>query len=638
MDCPNCHTRNQAYATFCLECGEALGEAAERRKRVVVRTEAEPEVARRTWTLPTWWRGGLALLVVGGLVVVLVVQSVQSWLASDYRAGQKAASAHQWEQAQAAFTRAGTYADAPAQASTAVAQIETRDRLYAAGQQAAAEGDWPGALDSWQKAATIQPGYRDLTAQIKAAQATLAARAPAGLVYRTSGAEAGLYLQGPTDRPAARLPGSDDQSILRGIAYNAQTAVYDVAGEGGRALRLATLDPLGGKVWTAPPLPAWLPPDGSAVFGAGGFWWTAPVEPRLSFYDLTLGTLKPITLPLATNLIALNQGPGNLLLESLDEQTDGPHSHLLVAWHDGSNLRVLDEAPGSLDSAAISPDGRWVLYQRTQAGALKFYSRIMDGNIRYGTTWQTGRADAITTRLLLRWIDPDDRTLPLGPDGRPVAREQILDTLVTPDDTGPAGGRISAAFAPRHGALIVINHVDQAGRTITTVDASTGLQTTFRPDAAPLQALDGPFFSPQGTCLQVVEQAAGGARVRLRPLDGQGTDRLVPVTAPAGSIILSQVTLREDTLLILVGPPTSTRRNSYTLTRLPLADPTAHLLPVFDALYGRPGVGEPLIRLAPSGNALTYVRPNGRLLVVPLDGSPPQPLAENVIDVWSPVP
>src|SRR4051794_19404528 len=80
-----------------------------------------------------WQRRELAL----GLLLLLLVSAWGGWnwwdgqqKLSGYQAAQRAAAAHDWEQAQASFAAAGDYSDARVRAAEAGRNIAERDRQY----------------------------------------------------------------------------------------------------------------------------------------------------------------------------------------------------------------------------------------------------------------------------------------------------------------------------------------------------------------------------------------------------------------------------------------------------------------------------------------------------------------------------
>ncbi len=644
MTCPYCRTRNQPYAAFCLECGEVLGaDVPQALRRVIVRAPAAsaPEAVRRlqqAW--PPWARWVAGGIVAGLVGLAVALQSLHGWQVSGYRAGQRAEREHQWEAALTAYGQAGNYEDAPARSRIAQAQINTRNQLVADGQAAANSSDWTRALTAWQAATAIAPDYGDLPTRLVQAQREIAARAAAGLIYRTVGPDAGLYLQGRVGLPAARLPHSDAAGAVLAFDHTGARVVYDGAAVAGgpRILYLAFLAPQAAIVSRFIELPKTLSPAGWGVFYTGGLWWMSESAPTLTDISEEGGQPTAIHFAAGVSLLSADAAHGQLLLQEAYTAADGPHSRLLLAAHDGSAPRVLSDDSGTIRNATLSPDGRWVLYERERRGALIIFGQSRQG---YGLWWPPDRPDAVTTRQLLRWIDPDDRTLPLGPGGLPLERERMLDHLVLPDDA-PDGGSSTGAFAPGRPATVVINHSDRNGREISIYEAATGVQTSFWPGPAPAAAQAGPFFAPGGTYLLVMESTVTGVQVRVRPLDGsaQATTRMVPVPAPAGSLILSQITLHDDALLTLVSPPHSGRASvRYTLTRYPLGAAAAGpAQPLLDALY-RPGPpDQPTVTLAPSGTLLAYLRPDGTLIGQPLTSDPPRTLATGVRDVWSPLP
>ncbi|HET7076206.1 MAG TPA: hypothetical protein VFM49_02035 [Chloroflexia bacterium] len=656
MRCPYCGTVNQQYATFCLGCGETLdaprpadGAPAESHEESTGPGSgpgrAAAQAPARRLRLPRRIEGWIGIVCA---VILLVAGTGDAWAQQSridsYRTGRAAVAARDWDAAALEFARAGDYRDAAKQQRTAAKQVAERDHLYATGAAAAQKGDWATARNAFEGAARIQPAYADLKTRLAQAQHEAGNRAAAGLVYRAqTGPGAGLYLQGPLDRPVAALPGSDAFSQVLAFSPDGRYIVYDGPGTGRqRTLSLAELGPGDGTVRTHRRLPAGLSPSGWGTFCPGGFWWFSATAPTLSYYDLRTGQAGAVPGPAGSRLLHADSTHGALLFAAPATVDGQPGTAIVRTAADGREPRTILTSPGRVLSAELSPDGNWMLYQREEPGSMTIYGHGGEDADSIGVWWDHQRAGASTTLLMLTWLKPTTQPWPHGPGGTPLPRERMLEHLVVPDEA-PQGGAISAHFVPDLPATVVANHMDHSGRTITIYDAPTGIQTTFWPDAAPRPNLAGPYFSPGGGYLLIEEARNGGVRLLTQPLGrtARGAGQSVPVQAPAGSLVLGQVTLRDDYLLYLVTRPMrGGGRDEYSLYSIPLAASVPNREPIllFNATYRYTGLGDPSIALAPSGTLLAYVTPDARLVGVPFDGRAATVLAGNVNQVWSPQP
>jgi hypothetical protein len=167
---------------------------------------------------------GLALLL--GLVLFA---GGQWWIEQSqmtaYRAGLRAAAAHDWDTAARRFADAGGYADGAARAADARHAVDVRAVQYAAAVNATAAGDSLRALAALRNLAPIAPEYRDVPTRTRAAEAAIYRDALAGAVARRGvGPSAGLY--GYTASGWSRLAGSDGASEVRAACANG-SVVYD---------------------------------------------------------------------------------------------------------------------------------------------------------------------------------------------------------------------------------------------------------------------------------------------------------------------------------------------------------------------------------------------------------------------------
>src|SRR5689334_10659430 len=329
MQCPYCRTVNQQYATFCLGCGETLaaprpgGDAAAAWAEsagpgVASGPAAEQERGGRRirLRLPRRAEGWIGIVLAAILLLAAVGDAwAQQSRIDSYRTGRAAVAAHNWDAAALDFARAGDYRDAAKQQRTAAKQVAERDHLYATGAAAAQKGDWATARSAFEGAARIQPAYADLKARLAQAQHEAGNLDAAGLVFRTqSGLAAGLYLQGPRDRPAVGLPDSDAFSQVLAFSPDGRYIVYDGPGAARqRLLSLAELAPAEGEIREQRRLPDSLPSDGWGTFCSGGFWWFSLADPTLSYYDLRTGRAMPVPGPAGSRLLNADSTRNTLL-------------------------------------------------------------------------------------------------------------------------------------------------------------------------------------------------------------------------------------------------------------------------------------------------------------------------------------
>src|SRR4051812_42684965 len=93
------------------------------------------------------WERRLGLALVLGLVGFgLFTWWTDSTRQSAYRAGLRAETDHDWDGAQAAFGRAGDYADAKVRAGNAATRVRQRDTAYTTATTALARQDWAALI------------------------------------------------------------------------------------------------------------------------------------------------------------------------------------------------------------------------------------------------------------------------------------------------------------------------------------------------------------------------------------------------------------------------------------------------------------------------------------------------------------
>jgi hypothetical protein len=154
----------------------------------------------------------------------------QEYQSGQYRAGQEAAQISDWEAALRYFGEAAGYADADALSAGIREKIERRDRLYEAAAGYSARGEWLPALRDSRAAAEVQPGFRNLDElQLTALKHVYADALSGTVAMRTAVEPAGLYYRSADNWVWMR--GSDAHSNL--LAQNEHGyIIYDVPDEG----------------------------------------------------------------------------------------------------------------------------------------------------------------------------------------------------------------------------------------------------------------------------------------------------------------------------------------------------------------------------------------------------------------------
>lgn len=172
-----------------------------------------------------------------GMLLLLAVIAFAGWQwwyqdhqSSLYRAGQEAAGRGDLDAALGYFSEASGFSNADALARSTQEQIAARDRLYKSADSHAREGQWLLALRDLRDLAKVQPDYKDLGAREEAALMGIYDDAMPGIVaLRAEADPPGLYYRAASGW--VRLEGSDARSRL--LAGNGQDRVlYDAPVEG----------------------------------------------------------------------------------------------------------------------------------------------------------------------------------------------------------------------------------------------------------------------------------------------------------------------------------------------------------------------------------------------------------------------
>jgi hypothetical protein len=569
--------------------------------------------------------------VLGLLVLAAALGfAVYSWLrdtdqAGAYEAGLAAQQAHDWDRAALEFRRAGDHPGALNALSNAGTQVYERDRLYSDAQEAARREDWRTAARALERVAGIQPGYKNSARMLDFARERAQAPDLSGAVFLQGDGGTlppGLYVMGAGGH-STLLAGSDVDSRVRARSPDGHLFVYDrlrgyddypVTGPGSGLLpgafgdhtirRIPVLAALtsSGEVTTRP-LPM-LDGEGRGVLGTTGLWWTRDSTGETAYlpFDAPGGTLEAVQVG--------GQGERLLALDPANDRAifarDAGRLTELVARNIAGPDRVLAyPVQGLVVTAAVSPDGRWLLYL-TQDGAPPNDAAM--------------------------WVRPLDAD-PSAPASQPMLLGQ------TAPSTGAEVATLRAAFvpAPDRTSEVIVERA-AGGRSVMTVyrlgtSAVTHSWTgTVTGDLGPRDAV----FSNGGDYLAVRRQYANASILEITRLTRPNyvTSWYAHFAAPAGLRMLAAFTPADD--FVLVGVEEREGRPGMAL---------------FSAQFGgRAGLGRltpmgvaapseqqayPTIATLPDPAAVLIVTPDGALRVAPASGATPTHLASAVRAVWS---
>ncbi len=340
----------------------------------------------------------LGLLLLGGILGWTAWDTVRTQhLISSYRAGERAASQHDWDAARAAYLEAADYKDAPARAAEAATTITHRDQLYTAGVREAADARPFAALRDLRALGAIQPGFRDSAARRIAAEQQVYTAALSGTIAtRLTAHPPGLYLYQADHW--VWLQNSDTTSIVRGSGSGC-IAVYDVPAPavGSSALPLDPSDrspdatsgtdrrlmvarqQTASLVFQSLALSA----EDPGVYTCGAHAVVEEVydavpdsstDPRLTGIDTALNKIERVYQPYASPLTGTFRLPGAAWALLDQPQDDGvlllgdysrntitaPHTDLYLADVTGER-RLVAERDAVVGRARLSPDQRFVL-------------------------------------------------------------------------------------------------------------------------------------------------------------------------------------------------------------------------------------------------------------------------------------
>lgn len=420
--CPHCRIYNHSYAVFCISCGEPLDEAISSPQPTPAAGPTEPHRSESEQQQPLVaagaTHGGFATrfarreAIIGIAVLLLALGlAVNQWQRSSEQAaafndGVAAEQQRNWDKAAEAFARAGDHPGAAEKASNALGKTMKRNRLYLQGLVAEERGDWKTTVDSLEQVETIQPNFADTEQRLRRAQEQTATLGLEGIVMRTSreGSDGLYYLDG--EGKILMLPGSDKNSAIRAWEPSGQTFVYDRSSKCCPTATPAT--PLAGVMEANSPLPAarreivmvdmnphgmkttvlpGLDPGGAGIIGADGLWWHNQSMmwdgyPQDAVYYVPRsgnGSTSPHMVAGQSSdrkVIAFDPANSRLVISeaSKDPASGEETTRLYLTEAGGENPVLLPGAGGSVRSASVSPDGRWLLYvseQRKDAGTLR---------------------------------------------------------------------------------------------------------------------------------------------------------------------------------------------------------------------------------------------------------------------------
>jgi hypothetical protein len=504
-----------------------------------------------------------------GLALLLIVAAVggSNWWQGEtqhvaYRAGDRAATVQQWEEARDQFLAAGGYSDARARAAQAVAQIAERDRQYGLALAALAKHNGVAALQALDAVDKIEPEYGG-TALLRAeAEAQVYRSALEGMVALRRGASPpGLYYRTADDW--VWLTDSDGASSLHNYG-DSDYIVYDVpdgAGKGpARQLMAAHVE--GGSLSFTPIA---LNAAARVFWGTAGGWsYTSdcrasiPAQAR-SYYCVdgmvynAAGSAVTTTVNLpGPNWMVADLAPtgSKMLVADISPGSNGaPHAALYVAAADGGGPQLLYEGVSSIKRAAFSPDGRYALATVASTGGAQettYKAVLLDlaghvgpqiiGMANYPNSDTAAGMDFV---LLAGAASGKVAVMQYG-DGQTLVK--ILDLTGAPELVQPLVST-QLFLAPlmvtrmEDGGLLLCGRVSNVSITLDSLNTnigrcvlhdSTGKESTFELPAITRYGI-GYAWPRQGALLYPIAVPQGGAAglsvLRITPTPATGTAR-----------------------------------------------------------------------------------------------------------------
>lgn len=365
----------------------------------------------------------LDLLLGVSLLLIVVVFAMWQWWHQDYQssqyhAGQEAMGRSDLDSALHYFTEASGYNDADVLAQYLRKEVTDRDRLYQSAIAHAGEWAWLPALLDLRAAGKIQPDYKDLKARGEDALQHVYTDALSSTVVMREGAKPpGLYYR--TASGWAWLDGSDTRSYVLDMVGRT-TIIYDVPnknatltptpqrGTGGKPddynkERRVSVARLVGNSLRFSPLkvdPAYYVPT---VFGETGFWavhhagylendglgndesgYINPVvrdqfqasnliyQPYSGVTGAILRIMATDAISTGSTLVSVDSASNRYLLaEWTGARASGPDANTTINLYlcvvGSSEKRLIyTQMGGSIQSAMLSPDGRYVVLHTYQ--------------------------------------------------------------------------------------------------------------------------------------------------------------------------------------------------------------------------------------------------------------------------------
>ena len=364
---------------------------------------------RRPW--------GEWLLGLGLLLIVAALAGSNWWQGETehtaYLAGDRAATAQQWDEARTQFLAAGGYPNAQARAATAAVKIAERDKQYALALAALARHDGIAALQALDAVDQVEAGYGDTTLLRSEANDQIYRSALAGMVaQRRQANPPGLYYRTADDW--VWLTGSDAASSPHNYG-NPDDIVYDVPAAGAPLPATATIPASGGSAGSAPAprrlmaahlaggslsfTPVALDGQASVYWGLQGGWsykygCRESIPPQLSSYYCADGMVysaagtqvtTTVQLPGPNWIIAdlAHDGSKMLVADKSAEDTAAPLMSLYITAPDGSRPRLLYQDTSWIGRAAFTQDGRYVLAtlgSDARAGETSYKAVLLDAS------------------------------------------------------------------------------------------------------------------------------------------------------------------------------------------------------------------------------------------------------------------
>ena len=655
--CGNCRAENFPYAAFCISCGEPF-DGAEDNLPSRDTGSSLPEVSTErprsrgvqpfTISLSTLARRETLLGI--ALLLFVVGFALYQWRhtndqAQAFRQGLALEKAKDWDRAVEAFDRAGDFPGAAAMKDGAKATAAQRDQIYLQGVAALDRNQWTLALRSFEQVEVIQPGFGNNAGRMQQVRTQLAMLELSGIIYRVSeGQGQGLYYIDGTGH-TMQLPGSDKYSTVRAISHPGNQLAYDrpatLAGYGlgrtdlrasvqgvlsdnkrqnQREIVEATIGPRSISTQAV----ADIDTEGTGIFAPRGLWWYGPPQGS----TLTQGDVSYInnhTEVYGTVLIRRSQDkrvvlaadpPRSRLImgQEIPELSTGRvDTAILMADLSGNINRMVSMLPGSVESAAVSRDGRWLLV--------------------------TARQDSGTGPQKVVWAQSLDlRTDPT--DGHQLPGQTIQLSAVPL--TGYPPSHLSASFVPSDAAPVhvLVSQVVTGTEELDLHTLDSNLARTLWNTEMPANNpdFDQAGFSNNGELLASPRRNPWGTVLEMISLARPDYVRWfnVPLPAAEDQPVELQFSSRNDYILAQV-------QKYKGMTAKASIDVYAAHVGQYD--YGSLGVlnhiatatlnGLSTVAATSGGTRVVYVNGNGELHAVRYDGESDVTIAQGASAVWS---